>query len=86
MDTLTMGVYVDDLIVTWSNTEAIETLKEEMKKRFAMSDLGSLSSYLGLEVRQCEDYIFLSQHAYAQKILESAKLTECNALSTPLEA
>ena len=81
-----MGVYVDDLIVTGSSTEAIETFKEEMKKRFAMSDLGSLSSYLGLEVRQCEDYIFLSQQAYARKILQSAKLTECNAVSTPLEA
>ena len=60
MDTLTVGVYVDDLIITGSCTEAIEIFKEEMKKRFEMSDLGSLSSYLGLEVRQGEDYIFLS--------------------------
>ena len=59
-----MGVYVDDLIITGSCTEAIEIFKEEIKKRFEMSDLRSLSSYLGLEVRQCEDYIFLSQQAY----------------------
>ena len=57
-----------------------------MKKRFEMSNLGSLSSYLGLEVRQDNDYIFLSQNAYAQKILKYAKLTECNEVSTPLEA
>ena len=81
-----MGVYVDDLIVTGSSTEAIKTFKVEMKKWFEMSDLGSLSSYLGLEVRQYEDYIFSSQHAYAQKIFEYAKLAECNAVSTPLEA
>ena len=86
MDTLTVGVYVDDLIVTWSSTEAIKTFKVEMKKKFEMSDLGSLSSYLELEVRQDNDCIFLSQNAYAQKILEYAKLTECNAMSTPLEA
>ena len=60
MDTLTVGVYVDDLIVTGSSTEAIKAFKVEMKKRFEMSDLGSLSSYLGLEVRQDNDYIFLS--------------------------
>ena len=65
MDTLNVGVYVDDLIVTGSSTEAIKTFKVEMKKRFEMSDLGSLSSYLGLEVRQDNEYIFLSQHAYA---------------------
>ena len=81
-----MGVYVDDLIVIGSSTEAIKTFKEEMKKRFEMSDLGSLSSYLGLKVRQDNGYIFLSQNAYAQKILEYAKLTKCNAVSTPLEA
>ena len=81
-----MGVYVDDLIVTGLSKEAIKTFKVEMKKRFKMSDLGSLSSYLGLEVRQYEDYVFLYQHAYARKILEYAKLIECNAVSTPLEA
>ena len=85
MDTLTVGVYVDDLIVTGSSTKAIKTLKVKMKKRFEMSDLGSLSSYLGLEVRQYEDYIFLSQHAYARKFLECAKLTECNVVSTQLK-
>ena len=81
-----MGVYVDDLIVIGSSTEAIKTFKGEMKKRFEMSDLGSLSSYLGLEVKQVDDYIFLSQNTCAQKILEYAQLTECNAVSTPVEA
>ena len=64
-----MGVYVDDLIVTWSNTDVINTFKAEMKLKFEISDLGSLRSYLGLEVKQEDDYIFLSQNAYAQKIL-----------------
>ena len=86
INALTVGVYVDDLIVTWSSTTVIKTFKAEMKQRFEMSDLGSLSSYLGLEVKQEDDYIFLSQNAYAQKILEYAKLTECNVVSTPLEA
>ena len=64
-----MGVYVDDLIVTWSNTDVINTFKAEMKLKFEISDLGSLRSYLGLEVKQEDDYIFQSQNAYAQKIL-----------------
>ena len=77
MYTLTVGVYVDDLIVTGSSTEAIRIFKGEMKKRFKMSDLGSLSSYSGLEVKKDDNYIFLSQNAYAHKILEYAQLTEC---------
>ena len=51
-----------------------------------MSNLGSLSSYLGIEVKQGKDFIFLSQMAYAQKILQHAKLGECNSAITPLEA
>ena len=51
-----------------------------------MSNLGSLSSYLGIEIKQGKDFIFLSQTAYAQKVLQHAKLGECNSAFTPLEA
>ena len=51
-----------------------------------MSDLGFLSSYLGIEVKQGKSYIFLSQTTYAHKLLQHAKLEDCNAATTPLEA
>ena len=51
-----------------------------------MSNLGSLSSYLGIEVKQGKTYIFLSQTTYAHKLLQHAKLGDCNAATTPLEA
>lgn len=46
------GIYVDDLIITGSNVEDIAKFKEHMKKLFDMSDLGLLSYYLGIEVKQ----------------------------------
>lgn len=46
------GIYVDDLIITWSNVEDIAKFKKHMKKLFDMSDLGLLSYYLGIEVKQ----------------------------------
>ena len=66
---LIVGVYVDDLIVTGSSLAVIKDFKAEMARAFDMSNLGSLSSYLGIEVKQGKDFIFLSQMAYAQKIL-----------------
>ena len=83
---LIVGVYVDDLIVTGSSLAVIKDFKAEMARAFDMSNLGSLSSYLGIEVKQGKDFIFLSQMAYAQKILQHAKLGECNSAFTPLEA
>ena len=85
-NTLIFGVYVDDLIVTVSSFAVIETFKSEMTREFDMSNLGSLSSYMGIEVKQGKKFIFLSQTAYARKLLQHAKLGECNAAATPLEA
>ena len=82
---LIVGVYVDDLIVAGSRSDVIETFKTQMAQEFDMSNLGLLSSYLGLEVKQGEKFIFLSQTGYARKILQHAKLGECNAVATPLE-
>ena len=85
-NTLIVGVYVDDLIVTGSCFAIIENFKAEMTREFDMSNLGSLSSYLGIEVKQGKTYIFLSQTTYAHKLLQHAKLGDCNAATTPLEA
>ena len=49
-DRLLVGVYVDDLIITGSNTEGIEEFKSSMKTKFEMTDFGLLNSYLGIEV------------------------------------
>ena len=68
-ETLIVGVYVDDLIVTGSSSDVIETFKTEMTQELDMSNLGSLSSYLGIEVKQGENFFFLSQTGYAKKVL-----------------
>ena len=49
---LLVGVYIDDLVITGSNSSDIDKFKLEMKSLFQMSDLGLLSYYLGIEVRQ----------------------------------
>jgi hypothetical protein len=82
---LLVGVYVDDLIVIGGCSKTISNFKEQMQAEFKMSDLGSLSFYLGIEVHQNKGRITLSQGAYAAKIVEKAGLTECNPCATPME-
>jgi hypothetical protein len=84
--TLIVGVYVDDLIITGTCEKEIATFKKEMHRLFDMSDLGLLSYYLGLEVKQGAAGITISQSAYAVKILEVAGMAGCNACHTPMEA
>lgn len=80
-----VGVYVDDLIITGANPAVVEAFKEEMRQAFRMSDLGLLSFYLGIEVKQGTNSITLGQAAYARKLLEKAGMENCNFCSTPME-
>jgi hypothetical protein len=82
---LLVGVYVDDLIIVGGCSKVIGNFKSQMKAKFRMSDLGPLSFYLGIEVRQGEDEITLSQAAYASRIVEKAGLMGCNPCATPME-
>lgn len=54
-------VYVDDLMITGNNDEYISSIKKELKKVFAMIDLGLLHYYLGIEVDKKQQHIFISQ-------------------------
>jgi hypothetical protein len=56
-----------------------------MKRAFLMSDLGLLSFYLDIEVRQDAGGITLRQVHYAKKILEMAGMADCKAAATPME-
>jgi hypothetical protein len=78
-------VYVDDLIILGKSTEVVNVFKQEMKKLFRMSDLGVLSYYLGIEVRQSVKGIELSQSAYASKLLEKSGMGRCNPCAVPME-
>jgi len=78
-------MYVDDLIVIGARAEDIDDFKREMAARFKMSDLGALSYYLGIEVRQGKEHISLGQRAYAEKLLERSGMAECKPCASPME-
>jgi hypothetical protein len=48
--TIFMLIYVDDIIVTSSSSEAVIALLEDLRVEFALKDLGELSYFLGIEV------------------------------------
>jgi hypothetical protein len=84
-NTLLVGVYVDDLVITGTKDAEVAVFKEEMKATFQMSDLGLLSFYLRIEVHQGDSEIMLWQTAYAKHVVELAGLTDCNPALTPME-
>lgn len=64
---LILCLYVDDLIFT-GNCETMFIEFEEMTQQFEMTDMGLMSYFLGIEVKQSESGIFISQKKYANDV------------------
>ncbi|KAL5866165.1 hypothetical protein ACOSQ3_003679 [Xanthoceras sorbifolium] len=56
-----------------------------MAKEFEMTDIGLMAYYLGIEVKQKEEGIFISQENYAKEILKKFKMDDCKLINTPVE-
>ncbi|KAK2989293.1 hypothetical protein RJ640_027330 [Escallonia rubra] len=84
-DILIVCLYVDDLIFTGNNVKMFDDFKKEMAKEFEMTDIGLMSYYLGIEVKQRDDGIFISQEAYAKEVLKRFNMENCNPISIPIE-
>ena len=58
--------------------------KQAMFKKFEMTDFGIMSFFLGIEVRQQPDDIFICQKKYAKELLDKFNIKNCNAVNTPI--
>ncbi|GJX30379.1 putative ribonuclease H-like domain-containing protein [Tanacetum coccineum] len=56
-----------------------------MKSRFQMSSMGELTFFLGLQVKQKADGIFISQDKYVAEILKKFDFVNVKTASTPIE-
>ncbi|GJR73949.1 uncharacterized mitochondrial protein-like protein [Tanacetum coccineum] len=56
-----------------------------MHEKFQMSSIGELTFFLGLQVQQKKDGIFISQDKYVVEILKKFGLTKVKTTSTPME-
>nr|GEU78377.1 putative ribonuclease H-like domain-containing protein [Tanacetum cinerariifolium] len=84
-DILLVQVYVDDIIFESTNKELCKAFEKLMKDKFQMSSMGKLTFFLGLQVKQKEDGIFVSQDKYVAKILRKFSLTYGKSASTPID-
>ncbi|CAI7802183.1 unnamed protein product [Closterium sp. NIES-54] len=79
-------VYVDDLVFATADTEALAHVKSELQKRHTCTDLGELTSYLGLRITRdrARRTITLTQSHMVQQVLQRFGFTWSSAQATPL--
>eukprot|EP00253_Pinus_taeda_P024925 PITA_24925 len=80
---LIIFLYVDDLILT-GDDQLIQSCKEDLAREFKMKDMGLMHYFLGMEVWQKDDEVFVSQGKYANEILRHFHMEKCKPMQTPL--
>ena len=69
-DKIFVGIYVDDILTTGNNKSRIEEFRSQLKNKFRCSEGGTLTGCLGIEVRQSENKIELTQEKYLTRKLQ----------------
>nr|GEX44693.1 putative ribonuclease H-like domain-containing protein [Tanacetum cinerariifolium] len=79
------NIYVDDIIFGSTNKDLCKAFEKLINDKFQMSSMGELTLFLGLQVKQKKDGIFISQDKYVAEILRKFGLTEGKLASTPID-
>ncbi|GJW95506.1 putative ribonuclease H-like domain-containing protein [Tanacetum coccineum] len=83
--TIDEEVYVDDIIFGSTKKSLCDEFEGLMHKRFQMSSIGELTFFLGLQVQQKKDRIFIIQDQYVANILKKFDFATVKTTSTPIE-
>ena len=82
--TLFVLVYVDDIVVASSSSEAISALLKDLEREFALKDLSDLHYFLGIEVKRSKEGLIMSQERYAADVVKRAGMEKSKSVDTPL--
>lgn len=63
-------LYVDDIVLTTSTDALRVSIISSLKAEFPMTDLGSLTYFLGIAVQRHSKRLFLCQQKYVEAIIE----------------
>ena len=81
---LIVCLYVDDLIFIGNDEIMFVEFKKSMMLEFDITDLGKMRYFLGIEVMQRSDDIFINQKKYTQEVLERFSIDKCNPVHNPM--
>ena len=82
-DMILVQVYVDDIIFGSTNDDLCKRFAKLMQSKFEMSLMGELKFFLGLQVSQRIDGIFICQSKYLKDLLKKYNMEDSASARTP---
>ena len=83
-DILIVQIYVDDIIFGSTNDSMCEWFSKCMSSEFDMSMMGELNYFLGLQIKQSKDGIYVHQSKYVKNLLTRFGFDNVKPKSTPM--
>lgn len=80
-----LGIYVDDVLILAEHQDDIENVKAQMKEEFKISELGKVSTILGLQVLRSPDKLIIHQTSFIKNALERFGLENAKPSLVPGE-
>src|SRR5712671_2294668 len=79
-------LYVDDITILGSSIAAVNHLKAQIAKRYEVTDLGEIESYLGIRILRDHSIkcLTIDQSRYVKDILDRFGMADANPNNTPL--
>ena len=77
-------IYVDDIVFGSTNNTKVQQFIDVMSHEFEMSLVGELSFFLGLQIKQLNDGIFITQAKYAKNLVKKFGLENVKHCDTPM--
>jgi hypothetical protein len=79
-------VYVNDIIISGSDSTGIADLKRYLGQRFHTKDLGTLHYFLGIEVARSSQGLYLSQRKYVLDLFSETSLLGAHPADTLMDS
>src|SRR4029079_18457357 len=79
-------IYVDDIIFGATVEFLCKEFSEIMTEEFQMSLMGELNFFLGLQIKQDKEGIFVHQSKYTKELLKKFKMSDCKHVATPMSS
>jgi len=83
-DILVVQIYVDDIIFGSTNASLCKEFSKLMQDEFEMSMMGELKFFLGIQINQCKDGVYVHQTKYTTELLKKFKLEDCKVMNTSM--
>ena len=81
---LLVQIYVDDIIFGSTDEKLCKRFSKLMQSKFEMSMMGELNFFLGLQVKQTEEGIFINQAKYIKDLLKKYGMESASPMKTPI--